>query len=109
MAVGRPSIIVPYPYHRDRQQVHNARALERVGAAIIREESELDARSLASLVDSQLAEPGRLAAMGDRARSMRRLDAAAAIAGDIVRCLGGEPTVRPTATATAAAQRGGAA
>ena len=32
---ARPAIFVPYPFHRDRQQEHNAKVLERVGGAVI--------------------------------------------------------------------------
>jgi len=34
-AVGVPSILMPYPFHRDMHQLANARCLERVGAARI--------------------------------------------------------------------------
>ena len=32
---ARAAIFVPYPFHRDRQQEHNARVIERRGGAII--------------------------------------------------------------------------
>src|SRR6185436_11453341 len=34
MAVGRAAVIVPYPHHKDRQQLRNAAVLERCGAAV---------------------------------------------------------------------------
>lgn len=33
LAMGRPSILMPYPFHRDQHQVANARCLSDVGAA----------------------------------------------------------------------------
>ena len=30
---GRAAVFVPYPFHRDRQQEHNARVIERLGGA----------------------------------------------------------------------------
>ena len=83
MAVGRAAIIIPYPHHKDRQQLHNARVLETVGAAIIQEERDLDQDALTQLLEGMLAEPSRLRAMGDRGRKLRRLDAAEAILDDV--------------------------
>ena len=33
--VGRPSILLPYPYHKDMHQLRNARCLERASAALV--------------------------------------------------------------------------
>ncbi|MEO0478699.1 MAG: UDP-N-acetylglucosamine--N-acetylmuramyl-(pentapeptide) pyrophosphoryl-undecaprenol N-acetylglucosamine transferase [Planctomycetota bacterium] len=38
IATGRAAVVLPYPFHQDRQQWHNARVLEIVGAARIVEE-----------------------------------------------------------------------
>jgi UDP-N-acetylglucosamine--N-acetylmuramyl-(pentapeptide) pyrophosphoryl-undecaprenol N-acetylglucosamine transferase len=35
LAVGRPSILLPYPFHRDRHQWHNGGVLVKAGAAIL--------------------------------------------------------------------------
>jgi len=83
MAVGRAAVIVPYPHHKDQQQLHNARVLERVGAAVVCEEREVSAESLAEVVGALLADPARLEAMGDAARQLRRLDASDAILSDV--------------------------
>ena len=34
-ALGVASILIPYPHHKDQQQLHNARILEAVGAATV--------------------------------------------------------------------------
>jgi UDP-N-acetylglucosamine--N-acetylmuramyl-(pentapeptide) pyrophosphoryl-undecaprenol N-acetylglucosamine transferase len=83
MAVGRPAIILPYPYHKDRQQLHNARVLERVGAAIIQEEAGLEPAALGDLIEELLLDPDRLREMGDRGRQLGRLDAVEAILEDV--------------------------
>lgn len=88
MAVGRPALIVPYPHHKDRQQFHNARVLERVGAATICEEHDCDVATLAARIAGLLDEPSRLRAMADQGRKLRRLDAADAILADVREVIG---------------------
>jgi UDP-N-acetylglucosamine--N-acetylmuramyl-(pentapeptide) pyrophosphoryl-undecaprenol N-acetylglucosamine transferase len=51
-SIGIASILVPYPHHKDQQQLHNARVLEAVGAAIIAPQTELTAASLAKQITS---------------------------------------------------------
>jgi UDP-N-acetylglucosamine--N-acetylmuramyl-(pentapeptide) pyrophosphoryl-undecaprenol N-acetylglucosamine transferase len=89
-AVGRAAIIVPYPFHRDRQQLRNAEVLARAGAALIIEEPALSVDAMAELVQCLLSDPQRLQAMGDAARALQHGDAAAAILRDMG-LLGGEP------------------
>ena len=83
MATGRPAVVVPYPHHKDKQQLHNARVLERAGAAVICEEKDTDANQLAAVIGGLLRDPARLCAMGDAARQLRRLDASQAILDDV--------------------------
>jgi len=82
-AVGRPAVIVPYPHHKDRQQLRNAEVLARAGAAWIVEESQLTAEGLAELLHSLFAEPERLRRMGEAARGLLPADAAGAILRDM--------------------------
>jgi UDP-N-acetylglucosamine--N-acetylmuramyl-(pentapeptide) pyrophosphoryl-undecaprenol N-acetylglucosamine transferase len=44
--VGMPSILVPYPYAADDHQTANAKVFEQAGAAILYQESDLDAGEL---------------------------------------------------------------
>lgn len=83
MAVGRPAVVVPYPHHKDQQQLYNARVLERAGAAVICEETDIDAERLAAVIGALLRDRQRLSAMGDAARQLRRLDASQAILDDV--------------------------
>ena len=87
-ATGRPAVIVPYPHHKDRQQLRNAEVLARVGAAVIVEEAQLDVAGLQQRIGDLLAAPERLSAMGAAARSLQGQDAATAILVDMG--LGGE-------------------
>lgn len=82
--VGVPSIIVPYPHHRDRQQERHARVLEGAGAADVLLDQDTSTETLASGIDRLLAEPARLESMRAAGRSLGRPTAAADLA-DIVR------------------------
>lgn len=77
---GLPSIIVPYPHHRDRQQERHARVFERAGAAIVMADAGVNPYSVAESADVLLADPDRLARMGTAARTLARPDAARACA-----------------------------
>ena len=81
--VGRPAVIVPYPHHRDQQQLRNAEVLVRAGAAMVVEESELTVESLAQLLDALLVDPERLQAMGRAALCVAGGNAVAAILHDL--------------------------
>lgn len=78
--MGVPSIVVPYPYHRDRQQERQARVLERAGAAMILADRDATATAVAARAASLLEDPDRLQAMGAAARKLARPDAAARLA-----------------------------
>ncbi len=86
-AVGRPSLLIPYPYAGDHQR-HNAEWLAREGAAVM-----VLARE--ATVPRLLTELGRLAAEGTLLRRMAkdatrlgRPDAALVIARDLLRLAG---------------------
>ena len=49
-AAGLPSILVPYPYHSDHQQKHNANWLVQAGAALLLEEKDLTVPALKALL-----------------------------------------------------------
>lgn len=83
IAAGRAAVIVPYPHHRDRQQVRNAEVLQRASAAIVVEEAELDVESATALLLALLEDRTRLEAMGAAARRLRGDDPAAAILRDM--------------------------
>lgn len=51
-ALGVASILVPYPHHKDQQQLHNARVLSTAGAATILEQQSLTAEILAGVIAS---------------------------------------------------------
>jgi UDP-N-acetylglucosamine--N-acetylmuramyl-(pentapeptide) pyrophosphoryl-undecaprenol N-acetylglucosamine transferase len=77
---GRPAIFVPYPFHRDRQQEHNARTLERQGAALIIADDEKLGENLARAIRDLAGDRPRLQAMAEGAARAAKPDAAATIA-----------------------------
>ncbi|MGH7949259.1 MAG: UDP-N-acetylglucosamine--N-acetylmuramyl-(pentapeptide) pyrophosphoryl-undecaprenol N-acetylglucosamine transferase [Candidatus Binataceae bacterium] len=77
---GRPAVFVPYPFHRDLQQVHNARVMERADAAIIVLDDDHLPENLSRELSMLLADRARLRAMGRRARGVIEPGAAARIA-----------------------------
>jgi UDP-N-acetylglucosamine--N-acetylmuramyl-(pentapeptide) pyrophosphoryl-undecaprenol N-acetylglucosamine transferase len=90
-AVGRPSVLVPYPHAADDHQARNAEALERAGAAIAIREHALTSERLRDELRGLLDEPARRARMAEAARAQGRPDAAAAIVDDLLAWVGGEP------------------
>jgi UDP-N-acetylglucosamine--N-acetylmuramyl-(pentapeptide) pyrophosphoryl-undecaprenol N-acetylglucosamine transferase len=78
--VARPAVFVPYPFHRDRQQEHNARVIEKLGGAIIINDDESLAHNLANELRRLVADPDRLKQMAMRAHSVAKPDAAKQIA-----------------------------
>jgi UDP-N-acetylglucosamine--N-acetylmuramyl-(pentapeptide) pyrophosphoryl-undecaprenol N-acetylglucosamine transferase len=87
-AAGRPAILVPYPHAAARHQHSNADWMARSGAAVVIEDSELEPRRLAELVDSLLGDPERLRRMAEASRSQARPDAAERVADEVMSAAG---------------------
>jgi len=81
--LGIPSVLVPYPYHSDKQQEKNASALLEFGAALVANDNEIGEKLL-PLVTSLLHDDVRLATMRDAAWSLGVRDAAERIADNIL-------------------------
>jgi UDP-N-acetylglucosamine--N-acetylmuramyl-(pentapeptide) pyrophosphoryl-undecaprenol N-acetylglucosamine transferase len=78
-AVGRPAILIPYPFAADNHQERNARALAEVGAALCFRQADLDGAKLAAAIRELMEQPGRLERMQSAMRSLGRPHAAATI------------------------------
>ena len=97
-AIGRPSILIPFPFAADDHQAKNAKALEEQGGSICIREADLQVDALGELIGDLLDDPARRQAMARAARSHGRPDAAAAIVDDMMGWLGGaEPRGEPVA------------
>ncbi|MBI5726192.1 MAG: UDP-N-acetylglucosamine--N-acetylmuramyl-(pentapeptide) pyrophosphoryl-undecaprenol N-acetylglucosamine transferase [Planctomycetes bacterium] len=82
-ATGVPAVILPYPYHKDRQQWHNSRQLAEAGAALIVDdliEPAANAQSLRAKLLPLLADSQALQRMRQSAKSVAKPDAAASVA-----------------------------
>ncbi len=80
LAFGVPSLLVPYPFATRNHQLANARAMEKVGAAHVVEERDLECDWLAEYITGALVSPARLHRMRQAALQRARTDAAAALA-----------------------------
>lgn len=69
-AVGRASILIPSPYVAENHQYYNALELEKAGAAVVVEEKDLTGEKLIETVEALCAEPGKLAVMGQFAKTL---------------------------------------
>jgi UDP-N-acetylglucosamine--N-acetylmuramyl-(pentapeptide) pyrophosphoryl-undecaprenol N-acetylglucosamine transferase len=79
-AAGKPAIFVPFPRAADDHQKRNAEAMERAGAAVVLEESNLSRDCLVETVISLMSEPARLERMSEAARKLSHPNAARDIA-----------------------------
>ena len=80
-AAGKPSLLVPFALAADDHQRKNAEVFHDAGAARMLTETELaDPERLLEELTALLTDPGELRAMGERARTLARPDAAEVIA-----------------------------
>ena len=77
---AKPAIFVPYPFHKDRQQLRNANWLHAAGAAEVVEQHNLDVDRLMQVLTRLLTDQGRLREMGLRASKVAICDAHTRIA-----------------------------
>lgn len=78
-ALGKPSILIPYPYATDNHQEYNARALEKSNAAIVILESELDENILLDKVKYLLDNRNKMREMSINSKRMGKPNATSAI------------------------------
>jgi UDP-N-acetylglucosamine--N-acetylmuramyl-(pentapeptide) pyrophosphoryl-undecaprenol N-acetylglucosamine transferase len=79
-AVGRPSILIPYPHAIDDHQSANARAVEDAGAAWVMPQGSFSPEALAERLRDLLAAPETLRQAAERARAAGRPEASARLA-----------------------------
>lgn len=75
---GRPAVYIPYPWHKDKQQLHNANTVASVGGGWIVEERELTPDRLHDLLKGII--PNKLEAAAEKAKALGEPEAAAKLA-----------------------------
>jgi UDP-N-acetylglucosamine--N-acetylmuramyl-(pentapeptide) pyrophosphoryl-undecaprenol N-acetylglucosamine transferase len=85
--VGRPAILIPYPFAMDDHQTANAEEVAAAGAGWVLREAGLTAEILATKLVELAANPVMLSAAAAKAASLGRPNAAAALA-DLVESVG---------------------
>jgi len=86
-AMGKPSVLMPYPYHRDMHQLANARCLSRASAACIVMDAidpSVNGPALQKALEPLMIRDDTRAEMAAGARSIGRLEAADDVAGEII-------------------------
>lgn len=96
--IGRPAILVPYPYAADDHQMANARAFEASGGCIVIAHADFTAAALAERLTELFDAPQRLADMAASAHAAARPDAAARLA-DLVGEMIATPSLAPSGVA----------
>ncbi len=103
-AVGRPSVLVPFPFAADDHQGKNAEALAAAGAALCLRQERADAPTLAAAIEGLARDEAARRRMADAARDRGRPDAALRVARDLLELAGlaarepranGAPAPRP--------------
>jgi UDP-N-acetylglucosamine--N-acetylmuramyl-(pentapeptide) pyrophosphoryl-undecaprenol N-acetylglucosamine transferase len=96
-AVGRPSLLIPYPFASGDHQRVNAESLVRAGAAVCLPSTEATAERIAAEITALLGDSARLTRMAQRATKLGRPEAAHAIALDLLGLAGLADAARPLA------------
>jgi UDP-N-acetylglucosamine--N-acetylmuramyl-(pentapeptide) pyrophosphoryl-undecaprenol N-acetylglucosamine transferase len=91
--IGRPSVLVPYPYALDHDQAANAAALKAQGGAEVIVQAALSPEKLSKIIRAAMTEPERLAGIAAAARQTGKPDAARVL-GDLVEAVAAGRSVK---------------
>jgi len=83
-ALGKPSILIPYPYATNQHQEVNASTLVRTGAAEMIRQSDLKVERLAGILMKYMDDRSALEEMGKQALKMARRDSAKVIVDQLL-------------------------
>ncbi|UXM95882.1 undecaprenyldiphospho-muramoylpentapeptide beta-N-acetylglucosaminyltransferase [Bartonella sp. HY329] len=79
-AIGRPALLVPYPYALDHDQAENAASLATSGGVKVLAQKNIDADVMAEIITGALDDPKLMATMAAGARQAGRLQATQSLA-----------------------------
>jgi UDP-N-acetylglucosamine--N-acetylmuramyl-(pentapeptide) pyrophosphoryl-undecaprenol N-acetylglucosamine transferase len=85
--IGRPSILIPYPFATDDHQTANAEVMERAGAALVVQQRDLSPEKLTHILTQLFDAPATLQEQAAAAHKLATPDAASRLA-DLVDRLG---------------------
>lgn len=74
-AIGRPAILIPFPFATDDHQTANAAVLEQAGAAWVVQQRDLSEQKLAKMLEEILGDGAGLARRAEAAHALGRPDA----------------------------------
>ncbi|MGN1120260.1 MAG: undecaprenyldiphospho-muramoylpentapeptide beta-N-acetylglucosaminyltransferase [Oscillospiraceae bacterium] len=94
-AIGRPSILVPYPNAAENHQYYNALTLENAHAAVLIEDKDLTKARLVDEVSKLYSDRQRLELMEANAQRSAKNNAADVILGEIIDLVGEENITSP--------------
>ena len=77
--IGMPSVLVPYPHAADDHQTFNAQVFENAGAAVLRQESDMDAGGLVADITRIIEDETVFQEMKDSADNLAVKDASGRI------------------------------
>ena len=89
--IGRPAILVPYPYALDHDQAANAAALKAEGGAEVIAQSHLSPEKLAKILRHAMDDPAKLAETARAAKATGKPDAAQRLADLVEGIAAGKP------------------
>ena len=87
--IGRPAILIPYPFATDDHQTANAEVLSTAGGAWLIQQRDLTAERLAELLVETLSSPSKLSTCAAAAAALGKPDAAKRLADLVERISGG--------------------
>ena len=105
--IGRPALLVPYPYALDHDQAANAATLAAAGGAEVHPQSSLSTERLGELIGGLMNDPARLAAMAAAAKTAGHPDATRLLA-DLVEAIASGQEIAPLRDAAQNSEGAGA-
>lgn len=83
-AIGRASVLIPFPQAAENHQYYNALSMEEAGAAVLIEDKNLEKTKLRELIKSLSENPERLKKMEESAAELGTVKAADVIVSEII-------------------------
>lgn len=87
-ASGRPAILVPFPFAADDHQTRNATAFAKTGGGVVVADKQFTPERLFAEVSALAQDRNKLIDMGQAARSLAKIDAAARAADAVLEAAG---------------------